>query len=73
MIPPLLEVRGLEKSYDEGRIEALRGVDLAIRAGEYVARVSNRMSKSLFILQSVRLSCEYAAAPRRQSHFRGSQ
>ena len=37
MIPPLLEVRGLEKSYDEGRIEALRGVDLAIRAGEYVA------------------------------------
>jgi putative ABC transport system ATP-binding protein len=37
MIPALLEVRGLEKSYDEGRIEALRGVDLAIRAGEYVA------------------------------------
>jgi putative ABC transport system ATP-binding protein len=34
---PQLEVRDLRKSYDEGRIEALRGVDLAIQAGEYVA------------------------------------
>ncbi len=33
----LLEARGLHKSYDGGRIEALRGVDLAIGAGEYVA------------------------------------
>jgi putative ABC transport system ATP-binding protein len=37
MTSPLLEVRKLCKSYDEGRIEALRGVDLAITAGEYVA------------------------------------
>lgn len=37
MTAPLLEVRGLEKSYDDGRIEALRGVDLTIEAGEYVA------------------------------------
>ncbi len=35
-IGPLLEVRDLRKSYDEGRIEALRGVDLSIPAGEYV-------------------------------------
>jgi ABC-type lipoprotein export system ATPase subunit len=34
---PQLEVRNLCKSYDEGRIEALRGVDLSIAAGEYVA------------------------------------
>jgi putative ABC transport system ATP-binding protein len=34
---PQLEVRGLRKSYDEGRIEALRGVDLTIEAGEYIA------------------------------------
>ncbi len=34
---PLLEARGLVKSYDEGRIEALRGVDVKIEAGEYVA------------------------------------
>ncbi|MGD0731985.1 MAG: ABC transporter ATP-binding protein [Terracidiphilus sp.] len=34
---PILEVRQLCKSYDEGRIEALRGVDLSISAGEYLA------------------------------------
>jgi putative ABC transport system ATP-binding protein len=34
---PILEVRGLKRSYDNGRIEALRGVDLTINAGEYVA------------------------------------
>jgi len=37
MIRPILEARNLCKSYDEGRIEALRGVDLSIAAGEYVA------------------------------------
>jgi putative ABC transport system ATP-binding protein len=35
--PPQLEVRNLKKSYDDGRIEALRGVDLSIEAGEYIA------------------------------------
>jgi putative ABC transport system ATP-binding protein len=34
---PILEVKALCKSYDEGRIEALRGVDLSIAAGEFVA------------------------------------
>jgi putative ABC transport system ATP-binding protein len=37
MTSPQLEVRELCKSYDEGRIEALRGVDLTIAAGEYLA------------------------------------
>jgi putative ABC transport system ATP-binding protein len=37
MTSPALEVRSLYKSYDEGRIEALRGVDIAIAAGEYIA------------------------------------
>lgn len=37
MSNPLLEGHGLAKSYDGGRIEALRGVDLTIDAGEYVA------------------------------------
>lgn len=34
---PVLEARNLRKDYDEGRIEALRGVDLSIDAGEFVA------------------------------------
>lgn len=34
---PQLEVRKLRKVYDDGRIEALRGVDLSIAPGEYVA------------------------------------
>ena len=37
MSSPILEGRGLVKSYDEGRVEALRGVDVQIDAGEYVA------------------------------------
>jgi putative ABC transport system ATP-binding protein len=37
MTNPLLEARDLRKSYDEGRIEALRGVDLAISAGDFLA------------------------------------
>ncbi|MGC9223137.1 MAG: ABC transporter ATP-binding protein [Terracidiphilus sp.] len=36
MSGPILEVRNLFKSYDDGRIEALRGVDLSIDAGEFV-------------------------------------
>ncbi len=36
MSEPLLEGRELTKSYDDGRIVALRGVDIRIDAGEYV-------------------------------------
>jgi ABC-type lipoprotein export system ATPase subunit len=37
MTSPQLEVRDLTKTYDEGNIEALRGVSLKIDAGEYIA------------------------------------
>ncbi len=37
MTGPILEAQNLHKSYDEGRIGALRGVDLSIQAGEFVA------------------------------------
>lgn len=37
MTCPILEVRNLFKSYDQGRVEALRGVDLSIYPGEFVA------------------------------------
>jgi putative ABC transport system ATP-binding protein len=33
----LLEARNVVKSFDDGRIQALRGVDLQIRAGEFIA------------------------------------
>ncbi|MGB7264540.1 MAG: ABC transporter ATP-binding protein [Terracidiphilus sp.] len=36
MSSPLLDARGLVKSYDDGRVVALRGVDVCIDAGEYV-------------------------------------
>ncbi|MGB8029989.1 MAG: ABC transporter ATP-binding protein [Terracidiphilus sp.] len=36
MSSPILEARGLMKSYDDGRVAALRGVDVTIEAGEYV-------------------------------------
>jgi ABC-type lipoprotein export system ATPase subunit len=34
---PILEVRNLRKSYDQGQIEALRGVSFSIAPGEFVA------------------------------------
>jgi ABC-type lipoprotein export system ATPase subunit len=37
MTSAALEVRNLSKSYDDGRVEALRGVDLTIDAGDYLA------------------------------------
>jgi ABC-type lipoprotein export system ATPase subunit len=37
MNQPILEVRNLVKDYDDGRVQALRGVDSVIQAGEYVA------------------------------------
>ena len=37
MTSPTLEVRRLYKSYDDGRVEALRGVDVSIMAGEFLA------------------------------------
>jgi putative ABC transport system ATP-binding protein len=36
MSSPILEARGLVKSYDDGHVAALRGVDVSIEAGEYV-------------------------------------
>ena len=37
MTSPILEARSLSKVYDQGRIEALRGVNLSIDAGDFVS------------------------------------
>jgi len=37
MNSPILETRALMKTYDDGRVEALRVIDVSIEAGEYVA------------------------------------
>jgi ABC-type lipoprotein export system ATPase subunit len=37
MTGPILQACNLHKSYEEGRIQALRGVDLSVQAGEFVA------------------------------------
>ncbi len=36
MSSPLLHATGLVKNYDDGRVQALRGVDIVIDAGEFV-------------------------------------
>ena len=37
MSSPLLVTHGITKSYDDGRVEALRGIDISIESGEYIA------------------------------------
>ena len=37
MIPCVFEAVGLRKEYDDGRVQALRGVDVRINEGEFVA------------------------------------
>ena len=36
MEPAFIEARGLRRTFDAGRVEALRGVDLVVAAGEFV-------------------------------------
>ena len=51
MASPILQVRNLHKTYDGGRIAALRGVDLSIEAGEFVAISGHSGSGKSTLLQ----------------------
>jgi putative ABC transport system ATP-binding protein len=35
--PPLLEAKGLTREFDDGQVQALRGVDFSIHDGEFIA------------------------------------
>jgi putative ABC transport system ATP-binding protein len=37
--PPIIVVRGLVKTFEEGKIKALNGVDLTVQTGEFIAIV----------------------------------
>ena len=48
---PLIEARGLVKEYDQGRVKALRGLDLSIAAGEILAIMGPSGSGKSTLLQ----------------------
>jgi putative ABC transport system ATP-binding protein len=48
---PVYEARGVKKRYDDGQVEALRGVDFRIGQGEYVAIIGPSGSGKSTLLQ----------------------
>lgn len=49
--PPVFEGIGLKKEYDDGQVQALRGVDFKIHEGEYVAIIGQSGSGKSTLLQ----------------------
>jgi len=53
MVPPMVELRGISKSFDGGRTHAVRGVDLVIGRGEFVALVGGSGSGKTTTLKMI--------------------
>jgi osmoprotectant transport system ATP-binding protein len=53
MAPPMVELRGVSKSFDGGRTHAVRGVDLVIEQGAYVALVGGSGSGKTTTLKMI--------------------
>ncbi len=53
MAPPMVELRGISKSFDGGRTHAVRGVDLVIGQGEFVALVGGSGSGKTTTLKMI--------------------
>ena len=49
--PPVFEAIGVKKEYDDGQVQALRGVDFKIHDGEYVAIIGQSGSGKSTLLQ----------------------
>jgi len=49
--PPLVEARALTRTFDEGRVQALRGADFSLREGDFVAVIGPSGSGKSTLLQ----------------------
>ena len=58
MPPAMIELKGVSKSFDGGRTQAVAGIDLAVRQGEFVAIVGGSGSGKTTTISVIRSAVE---------------